>query len=762
MNKHNIAHNANEDQSPTTYSKSVQAGFLTANGSYDTLKDHPGKQYAGITMQEIAKMAEDPQALDKLHAAWIIPSYYREHDGRSHETQRKRGSFGMLAVDVDEGNRSRDQVVGAIESICGDVHMLCYSSSGATADNMKWRAIVPLKQPISGDDYSDYQQAFFALLEREGITPDYVLSRPGQVMYLPNVPPERRDENGQPLFYESAKIVGERFLTLDADHEIVILAEEMRAERKRVRAEIEAEREKRQIDRELARAENPDQINPIDEFNKRHTVEDMLLRYGYDRLGSSDQWRSRYQSTKSFATKNFGDHWVSMSGSDVAARVGNIKGNDKAAYCWGDAFTLYQHYEHGGDVTAAVRAYGEEINPKPDRIKDDPFEGLVPVEAQADLEPPKESPPDTKPSEDSLIARTVFTPPQAKPILTSNYLVKGWLGQGQMSVFYGPSNVGKSFLVLDMAWCIAAQRDWHGSRVSGGPVLYLATEGGLTFHNRVYALGKFKYHETNIPLYVRPAPVDLLRPEVDMKELGMLCNEIVDETQQPISMIVVDTLSRAMAGGNENGPEDMTAFINNVDKLRNFTKAHVMVVHHSGKDTAAGARGHSSLRAATDTEVELENDQEAGIRFARATKQRDMETGADFAFRLDVQTLGLDQDGDPVTTVVIEPASQEQVDEAKRPKLRGNDKMLWEGFWLLKGEGKGGKNPAGAGWPESGRYWVIDEKDLREHFCGRLAIEESSKRSAWKRAYESLIRKGFLHLNDSKFGALLKEAENGE
>lgn len=343
---------------------------------------------------------------------------------------------------------------------------------------------------------------------------------------------------------------------------------------------------------------------------------------------------------------------------------------------------------------------------------------------------------------------TVFTPSQARPILTANYLIKGWLGCGQMSVMYGPSNVGKSFAALDMAWHVASGEMWHGFRVSGGPVLYLATEGGSSFHNRIYALAQ-KYERTDVPLYIRPSPVDLLRPNADLAEIIALVAEIKEASGQECVQIVVDTVSRAMAGGNENGPEDMTAFISNVDAMRADTGAHCMLVHHSGKDVAAGARGHSSLRAATDTEIEMELSREDGLRFARATKQRDMETGAEFAFKLDVITLGVDQDGDDVTTCVIEPVQGDEIKDAKRKPLTKNGKVLVECFTQLQGERIGAPNPSGAGWPDSGTRWAIAEADLRSHFFGKITTQ--NKRSTFGETVSSMKSEGHLGQNDGHF-----------
>ena len=64
-------------------------------------------------------------------------------------------------------------------------------------------------------------------------------------------------------------------------------------------------------------------------------------------------------------------------------------------------------------------------------------------------------------------------------------------------------------------------------------------------------------------------------------------------------------MSRALAGGNENAPDDMGAFVTNIDKIRHALNTHLCIVHHSGKDRARGARGHSLLRAGTDAELEV-------------------------------------------------------------------------------------------------------------------------------------------------------------
>ena len=342
----------------------------------------------------------------------------------------------------------------------------------------------------------------------------------------------------------------------------------------------------------------------------------------------------------------------------------------------------------------------------------------------------------------------------AQPILTSNYIVKNWLGREQFSVIYGPSNVGKSFFMLDLCYHIAANTAWHGNRINGGAVLYLATEGGSAFRNRAYAVGK-KYGKTDVPLAIRPSPVNLLDPNADLPRLEKLIAAVQAKYGQ-IALIVVDTLSRAMAGGNENGPEDMTSFIQNIDALREMAKTSVAVVHHSGKDTAQGARGHSSLKAATDTEIEL--DVNGTLRTAKATKQRDMEVGKEFVFKLDVETLGIDEDGDNVTTCTISIADDDEVQEAgiKQPTTRVQAKVL-ESYRQLRSDGVGGPNKGGTGWPEPSTRWAIPVDDLRRQFDGK--VDANGKNAAWKRAIEAMEKNGQLKQNDGHIWFLTKDGK---
>ena len=231
------------------------------------------------------------------------------------------------------------------------------------------------------------------------------------------------------------------------------------------------------------------------------------------------------------------------------------------------------------------------------------------------------------------------------PVIERPYIIKGWLDRGAVSVVYGEANVGKSFWAIDVAHHVHEGLSWAGYRVRKGNVLYIAAEGGALFDNRLVAR-KARFH-------VLPGPITLAGRRHDG---GSLAEAIASMAARvgDFALIVIDTLARVMGEADENAAADIGQLVKTIDDIKEKTGAHVMLIHHTGKDTARGARGHSSLRAAVDTEIELTKGSEGSpFKLARTTKQRDMAGGLEVEFRLQLEALGTDSDGDQVTSCTV-------------------------------------------------------------------------------------------------------------
>jgi hypothetical protein len=290
------------------------------------------------------------------------------------------------------------------------------------------------------------------------------------------------------------------------------------------------------------------------------------------------------------------------------------------------------------------------------------------------VEDPDEAPaPTLKPKAQKEVSfQLVSFAEAARRALTANTkpLIKGVLDQSAFSVMYGPSNVGKSFFALDMAFHIATGRPWRGHKTTQMPVLYLAAEGSRNFLKRIAAL-KLKHAIDNVPLDLLPEQVGLRDSIPNRDALVKAISSQEDTWGAPCGLIVIDTLSQALAGGDENSSVDMGLFIAVIAHIRKATGAHTMLIHHSGKDIAKGGRGWSGVRGAIDTEIELDKDKKGEGAVATIKKQRDME-GVDrtYHYALESVVLGKDEDGDDVTSAVIVPEKM-ALYEVVREKLSG-------------------------------------------------------------------------------------------
>jgi len=240
------------------------------------------------------------------------------------------------------------------------------------------------------------------------------------------------------------------------------------------------------------------------------------------------------------------------------------------------------------------------------------------------------------------------------PRLDGRPLIKGLLEREQASVCFGDSGCGKTFLCLALALRVAAGIDCFDRKVHQGAVIYVATEAGRSIINRVAAFKIARHLEDDdIPFFAVPSPVDLCH--ADVGDIERLIGTIRDAvTDSDVALIVIDTVSRALAGGNENAPDDKGSFVRSLDRLRDEFHCHVCAVHHSGKNYALGARGHSLLKAAVDTEIEVTRNDNTKISTATITKQRDGISEDQIAFRLRQIELGEDQDEGMVTSCIVE------------------------------------------------------------------------------------------------------------
>ena len=245
------------------------------------------------------------------------------------------------------------------------------------------------------------------------------------------------------------------------------------------------------------------------------------------------------------------------------------------------------------------------------------------------------------------------------------WLVKGIVPEAELVVLYGQSTAGKSFVALDLFACVARGVPWRGLKTKQARVIYLAAEGQGGFRNRLEAYRQHHDSPTGLRM-VLDAP-NFLKADADLLAKQILAAGGTD-------VLVVDTLAQVSPGGDENSAEDMGKVLLSCRRLRAATGAMIVLIHHAGKDLTKGARGWSGLKAAADAEIEVSRLESQ--RWVKVSKSKDGEDGAEYPFRLLPVLLGVDEDGDDITSCIVEHKAQAEKGKTREPKGKV-ERVIW-------------------------------------------------------------------------------------
>jgi hypothetical protein len=227
----------------------------------------------------------------------------------------------------------------------------------------------------------------------------------------------------------------------------------------------------------------------------------------------------------------------------------------------------------------------------------------------------------------------------------ANYLVKGVLPSSGLAAIYGPSGSGKTFVALDLLMAIACQSNWFGYKVKNAPVTYIGLEGKSGISNRIKAWQiKNNLAPTNFKVILNRLDLQKL---ADINALALA----IKDANMTSGVVVIDTLNQATPGADENSSVDMGIAISHLQHLQELLGGLVLIIHHTGKNTSQGLRGHSSLKASLDANIEVVGGDKKAIVL---DKVKDGVDGQRHAFKLVTHILGADSDGDHITSCTVE------------------------------------------------------------------------------------------------------------
>lgn len=208
------------------------------------------------------------------------------------------------------------------------------------------------------------------------------------------------------------------------------------------------------------------------------------------------------------------------------------------------------------------------------------------------------------------------------------WLVNGVFPNDSLGEVFGETGSYKSFLMLDLLFCISNGIKWHGREVKQGMVLYVAGEGRRSLGRRIEALEK-KYGVPKSKDFLLGQPYDLM-DEYKMQKAGLAI-----ASKGNFQMLVIDTLRRNAPSMNEK--ED-SHWSQARDNLETFIKPRVNViawVHHPTKSNN-GSSGTQTRK--NDSDFQYEVSKTGRKTTLKCEKLKDEEDGWKIEFEL-VKTL---------------------------------------------------------------------------------------------------------------------------
>jgi len=372
--------------------------------------------------------------------------------------------------------------------------------------------------------------------------------------------------------------------------------------------------------------------------------------------------------------------------------------------------------------------------------------------------------PDWKPEpyKSKFGAKTMFD--LGAPVRAYPWRIKGILPMYDNTLLMGPSRSGKTFECLDMLMHMHSGEPFAGRKVVPCGSVYLTYEGATGFENRLRAYLQH-YGMTVADLHSFAwitRPPNLFASEDNAKALAEEIVQISQGFQLPLGTVVIDTHNAASRGSSEIKSEDINRILDNYQTLKDHTGGVPLII--IGHTNAEGKhRGNEQFfnnietailieRVLADpkTKAEKRDDNGRVLRRGVIQKQREGDDRTRWEFVLESVQIGVDEDGDPITSMVsVEPAQHvpgEVLDEhdTSKPKpegfyLKGHDVGIFRA--LLKVIDHLGAPPPAHLGIAAGIAKVVKWSELVAEYRKGVPMEEGEDNAKYRNRVKARTRR---------------------
>lgn len=207
------------------------------------------------------------------------------------------------------------------------------------------------------------------------------------------------------------------------------------------------------------------------------------------------------------------------------------------------------------------------------------------------------------------------------------WLIDDYFEAKTISIIWGDTMAFKSFLALEVCFCVAAGINWHGQEVRQGSVLYVCGEGANGIARRISGLRQKYNIWDEIPLFVSHGSRDMIERDA-MKEVIGFGKSLGTQ----INLVMVDTVNRNFSG-EENSSKDVAKAYKHLDMVKEAFDCSIAMVHHTGKSGTI-IRGSAAWVQNVDASYEMKRSGKTFYTTFIPLKMKDAALGMEMNFEM--------------------------------------------------------------------------------------------------------------------------------
>lgn len=247
-------------------------------------------------------------------------------------------------------------------------------------------------------------------------------------------------------------------------------------------------------------------------------------------------------------------------------------------------------------------------------------------------------------------------------LLSQRFIMHPILCEDESLLIAAEPKTGKTAVAITIGLHVATGINLGPSLRVSEPrsVLYFGLEGRRAIRLRIAA---WRHHMRElgqnvpdfIPLFVVERGKNLLL-ETERNNLAVnvaLAQKWMEENEYPdLGLVVVDTFTRAMPGGDQNSVEDTSTVFEVISRIRSLgVSASIAFIHH--KSRQGNVRGSTNIEADPDVLTSIRKEGNRVI--LSLDRARSVEEGGYYCFQLNSYSLGISSQGYAINAPVVSP-----------------------------------------------------------------------------------------------------------